>query len=268
MLRLDTIKRQARKEAWYGDSWNPFRKTGRAKTWTPSSNDEEARISERDVQDSPLSTIQTEPTFHSKDYSNGSGSEGILAGSNGHTPEMDHNREPKDDELTTPAATTSNNKTRQAESEETAVERRSTRPRSNEEKARNRFIGKMFHKKGHSEKSSEAEDPEKKRPWYKGKVLPHKEPFTFRNQLQRTLFNSWVNILLLAAPVGLAVNYAGLDGKIVFCVNFIAIIPLAGLLSFATEEIALHVGESLGGLLNASFGYVLQFPLSIAYLQI
>ena len=40
----------------------------------------------------------------------------------------------------------------------------------------------------------------------------------------------------------------------VFIVNFIAIIPLAGLLSYATEEIALRVGETLGGLLNASFG--------------
>jgi hypothetical protein len=28
------------------------------------------------------------------------------------------------------------------------------------------------------------------------------------------------------------------------------------MLSFATEEIVLYVGESLGGLLNASFGYV------------
>lgn len=40
-------------------------------------------------------------------------------------------------------------------------------------------------------------------------------------------------------------------------VNFIAIIPLAGMLSYATEEIALRTGEVLGGLLNASFGYVL-----------
>ena len=54
----------------------------------------------------------------------------------------------------------------------------------------------------------------------------------------------------------IALNYTGINSKIVFCVNFIAIIPLAAMLSFATEEIALHVGESLGGLLNASFKYV------------
>lgn len=53
----------------------------------------------------------------------------------------------------------------------------------------------------------------------------HAEPFTVRNQLQRTIFNSWINVLLLAAPVGIAINYAGIDGKVVFVVNFIAIIP-------------------------------------------
>ena len=39
--------------------------------------------------------------------------------------------------------------------------------------------------------------------------------------------------------------------------NFIAIIPLAALLSYGTEEIALYCGDVLGGLLNASFGWVL-----------
>lgn len=47
---------------------------------------------------------------------------------------------------------------------------------------------------------------------------------------------------------------------VVFVVNFIAIIPLAGMLSYATEEIALRTGEVMGGLLNASFGYAFLFP--------
>lgn len=46
------------------------------------------------------------------------------------------------------------------------------------------------------------------------------------------------------------------DRTIVFVLNFIAIIPLAALLSYGTEEIALYCGEVLGGLLNASFGYI------------
>lgn len=40
----------------------------------------------------------------------------------------------------------------------------------------------------------------------------------------------------------------------VFVINFFAIIPLAAVLSFATEEISLKLGETMGGLLNATFG--------------
>ncbi|PSS16540.1 hypothetical protein M430DRAFT_140665 [Amorphotheca resinae ATCC 22711] len=119
-----------------------------------------------------------------------------------------------------------------------------------------------MHRKAESRAEEEQERP-KKRPWYKGKELHHSEPFTVRNQLGATIFNSWVNVLLIAAPVGIALNYVGVDGKAVFVVNFIAIIPLAGLLSFATEEIALHVGESLGGLLNASFGNAVEMIVAI-----
>ena len=89
------------------------------------------------------------------------------------------------------------------------------------------------------------------------KSIQPKEPFTFANQLRRTLLNSWINVLLFAAPVGIALNFVpNLNKVIVFVVNFIAIIPLAAMLSFATEEIALRTGETLGGLLNATFGYV------------
>lgn len=39
-----------------------------------------------------------------------------------------------------------------------------------------------------------------------------------------------------------------------FTLNFIAIVPLASLLAFATEELAVPLGQTLGGLLNATFG--------------
>jgi hypothetical protein len=96
-------------------------------------------------------------------------------------------------------------------------------------------------------------EPKKDRTFFKH-ITP-KEPFTVRNQIRRTLFNSWLNVLLVAAPVGIAINYVpSIGGVAVFIVNFVAIIPLAAMLSFATEEIALRTGETLGGLLNATFG--------------
>ncbi|KAL0933354.1 Ca2+:H+ antiporter [Colletotrichum truncatum] len=109
----------------------------------------------------------------------------------------------------------------------------------------------------------EREKPKKQKSGLIKHVQP-KAPFTVANQLQRTLLNSWINILILAAPAGIAISYVGSVNKIaVFVVNFIAIIPLAAMLGFATEEIALRTGESLGGLLNATFGNAVELIVAI-----
>ncbi|KIW34097.1 calcium/proton exchanger [Cladophialophora immunda] len=90
-----------------------------------------------------------------------------------------------------------------------------------------------------------------------------KPVFTAWSQIRATLFNSWINVLLIASPVGIAVYYAHINPVAVFVINFIAIIPLAAMLSYATEEIALRTGEVLGGLLNASFGNAVELIVSI-----
>lgn len=91
----------------------------------------------------------------------------------------------------------------------------------------------------------------------------NKPRFTVGNQIRAALFSSWVNILLIASPVGIALHFAKVDPVVIFVVNFIAIIPLAGTLSYATEEIALRTGEVIGGLLNASFGNAVELIVSI-----
>lgn len=63
-----------------------------------------------------------------------------------------------------------------------------------------------------------------------------------------------VNILLFAVPVGIVAGKTHWDPIAVFVINFFAIIPLAAVLSFATEQISAVLGEALGGLLNATFG--------------
>ncbi|AEO66803.1 e085610c-fc2a-4e98-97a4-cf58daf70caa [Thermothielavioides terrestris] len=113
-----------------------------------------------------------------------------------------------------------------------------------------------------AEHVNKAEEPKKSRTFFKH--LTPKEPFTVGNQIRRTLFNSWINLLLLAAPVGIAINYVPSVSRIaVFVVNFIAIVPLAAMLSFSTEEIALRTGETLGGLLNATFGNAVELIVAI-----
>ena len=63
-----------------------------------------------------------------------------------------------------------------------------------------------------------------------------------------------VNILLVFVHIGIVAGETGWDSVVVFVLNFLAIIPLAAVLSFATEEISVNLGEALGGLLNATFG--------------
>ena len=87
----------------------------------------------------------------------------------------------------------------------------------------------------------------------------------------KAVFGSWINILLVFVPIGIALNYAlphdaeanKTNGIIIFVMNFIAIIPLAAVLSYATEELAMYIGEVLGGLLNASFGNAVELIVSI-----
>ena len=81
-----------------------------------------------------------------------------------------------------------------------------------------------------------------------------KQKFTFVGQLRATVLNSWINVLFVFIPIGIAMHFAKVSPVVIFVTNFIAIIPLAAMLSYATEEIALRTGETIGGLLNASFG--------------
>lgn len=69
-----------------------------------------------------------------------------------------------------------------------------------------------------------------------------------------TLFSNYVNILLVFVPLGIIAGVAGWNPTTVFVLNFFAIVPLAAVLSFATEEISMKLGQTLGGLLNATFG--------------
>ena len=76
----------------------------------------------------------------------------------------------------------------------------------------------------------------------------------FTGHTKRALCHSWVNVLLVFVPVGIVVEAAGLNPGLIFAMNAIAIIPLAGLLSHATECVASRLGDTVGALINVTFG--------------
>ncbi|KAF2737082.1 vacuolar calcium ion transporter-like protein /H(+) exchanger [Polyplosphaeria fusca] len=82
-----------------------------------------------------------------------------------------------------------------------------------------------------------------------------------------TLTSNYVNVLLIVVPFGIIAGALGWNPSVVFVLNFISIIPLAALLSFATEELSAKLGQTLGGLMNATFGNAVELIVSIVALN-
>ncbi|WP_027480721.1 calcium/proton exchanger [Deinococcus pimensis] len=77
----------------------------------------------------------------------------------------------------------------------------------------------------------------------------------------------WLNLLLVFVPVAFVLEYAGVGGTWVFLVSALAILPLAGLMGRATEELAARTGTAVGGLLNATFGNATELIIAFFALQ-
>ena len=73
----------------------------------------------------------------------------------------------------------------------------------------------------------------------------------------------WLNLLLVAVPVALALRLAGAPAVWQFLVAGVAIIPLAGLMGEATEQLAHRLGPGIGGLLNATFGNAAELIIAL-----
>ncbi|KAI9825390.1 MAG: hypothetical protein M1832_001120 [Thelocarpon impressellum] len=82
-----------------------------------------------------------------------------------------------------------------------------------------------------------------------------------------TLLSNYINIFLVFVPLGIVSGLTHWDPTTVFILNFLAIIPLASLLSFATEELSAKLGQTIGGLLNATFGNAVELIVSIVALK-
>ena len=75
---------------------------------------------------------------------------------------------------------------------------------------------------------------------------------------------SW---LLLFLPITIALEFLAPERHLlVFASSSLAIIPLAGWLGRATEQLAERLGEGVGGLLNATFGNAAELIIAITAL--
>jgi Ca2+:H+ antiporter len=78
---------------------------------------------------------------------------------------------------------------------------------------------------------------------------------------------NFLSALLLFVPISIAGHFLGWSASVIFITSCLAIIPLAAWMGTATEEIAVVVGPSLGGLLNATFGNATELIIAIVALN-
>ena len=79
--------------------------------------------------------------------------------------------------------------------------------------------------------------------------------------------NNLFLVLLFFIPISLAAKFFHWEDLIIFITAGLAILPLAAWMGTATEEIAVVLGPSLGGLLNATFGNATELIIAIIALR-
>ena len=73
----------------------------------------------------------------------------------------------------------------------------------------------------------------------------------------------YLNLLLIFAPIAIIGSFLHMPETWLFVASALAVIPVAGILGRATEELAVHTGPRLGGLLNATLGNAAELIITI-----
>jgi Ca2+:H+ antiporter len=85
--------------------------------------------------------------------------------------------------------------------------------------------------------------------------------------LLRIVTGSWLNLLLIAAPLSLWLRWQRGVSIWVFFTAALSLVPAAGLIGAATEHLARRAGPTLGGFLNATFGNAAELIIAIVALR-
>jgi Ca2+:H+ antiporter len=80
-------------------------------------------------------------------------------------------------------------------------------------------------------------------------------------------FENILQLLLVCVPAAFFLHYRGGSEVFVFILSCLSIVPLAGLMGRATEHLAEHMGEGMGGLLNATFGNAAELIIALMALR-
>jgi|EP00945_MAST-04E_sp_MAST-4E-sp1_P007657 Ca2+:H+ antiporter len=81
------------------------------------------------------------------------------------------------------------------------------------------------------------------------------------------LLGHWMNILMLLTPLAFISKWSNWSEGVTFVASLLALCPFAERISFVTEDLAKYTNDTLGGLLNATFGNVTEVIVCIFALK-
>ena len=87
-------------------------------------------------------------------------------------------------------------------------------------------------------------------------------PEYLKNSTAELLGYSSINVLLVFTPLAFIAKILEWEDSITFFFALMALIPLAALLGMVTEELAMYTNQTLGGLMNATFGNATEVIIS------
>ncbi|TRM58539.1 Sodium/calcium exchanger protein-domain-containing protein [Schizophyllum amplum] len=85
---------------------------------------------------------------------------------------------------------------------------------------------------------------------------------TYAASFKATVRYTPLNFCLLFIPVSWALHYTHQSATLIFVFSCLGIIPLAALLGFGTEQVAHRTSSTVGGLLNATLGNVVEMIIA------
>jgi len=77
-----------------------------------------------------------------------------------------------------------------------------------------------------------------------------------------------LSVLIVFIPFGFVSYYCDWAHWLIFLCNFFSILPMAWLIGKSTEDLSATTGEVLGGLINATFGNIVEMLLCIAGIRL
>lgn len=94
-----------------------------------------------------------------------------------------------------------------------------------------------------------------------------KASYSFLAGAKEVCIKGPLNILFVCVPFAIISHFLYWPEGVTFVLSVLSLVPLAERLGFCTEQLALHSNDSIGGLLNATFGNATELIVAIAALN-